>query len=158
MPKLNETEIDVWSDEVHSYYTYDLPPLETEFKPMIASVPGYSLRSGSSGSHMQQEDVDSMQEDSPMGNEGEPVPKKAKNPRPLPSGPSPERLLAHANALINRVSSFVTKLVNAKYGNKSMAITGENQTEMWKRLVHLLNLPYLWKQMTLQPMKNRLIP
>ena len=99
--------------------------METEFKPVIASVCGYSLCSGSSGSHMQQEDVDSMQEDSPMVNKGEPVPKKAKNPRPLQCGPSPERLLAHANALINRVSSFVTKPVNAKYGNKGMRITGE---------------------------------
>ena len=37
------------------------------------------------------------------------------------------RLLAHANALINRVSSFVTKPVDAKYGGKKPVVSsGEN--------------------------------
>ena len=35
--KLNETDIDVWSDKVHSYYTYS-PHVETELKPVIVSV------------------------------------------------------------------------------------------------------------------------
>ena len=37
VPKLNETDIDVWSDKVHSYYTYS-PHVETELKPVIVSV------------------------------------------------------------------------------------------------------------------------
>ena len=70
-----------------------------------------------------------MYGNSPTGTEGEPLPKKAKNQCPLPSGPSPERLLAHANALINKVSSFVTKPVNAKYGNKGMATTHDRPNQ-----------------------------
>ena len=42
--------------------------------------------------------------------------KKAKDTHPPRSGPSPERLLACANALINKVSQFITKPVNAKFG------------------------------------------
>ena len=37
VPKLNEIDIDVWSDKVHSYYTYS-PHVETELKPVIVSV------------------------------------------------------------------------------------------------------------------------
>ena len=37
VPKLNETDIDVWSDKVRSYYTYS-PHVETELKPVIVSV------------------------------------------------------------------------------------------------------------------------
>ena len=37
VPKLNETDIDIWSDKVHSYYTYSLH-VETELKPVIVSV------------------------------------------------------------------------------------------------------------------------
>ena len=48
----------------------------------------------------------------------EPKHKKAKESCPARSGPSPERLLAHATALINKVSSFVTKPVDAKHGGK----------------------------------------
>ena len=40
--KLNETDIDVWSDKVRTYYTYP-PHVETELKPVIVSVRGYSL-------------------------------------------------------------------------------------------------------------------
>ena len=43
VPKLNETDIDVWSDKVHTYYTYNPPHVETELKPVIVSVCGYSL-------------------------------------------------------------------------------------------------------------------
>ena len=59
-------------------------------------------------------------------NDDEPIPKKAKDSCPLRSGPSPERLLAHANTLINKVSSFVTKPVDAKYsGKKTIVSSGE---------------------------------
>ena len=91
---------------------------------MSTNVRGYSTRSGPSGSHTEQNDIGSSQEVK-KGKEGEPVPKKAKSTRPLPSGPSLERLLAHANAFINKVSNFVTKPVNAKYGNKDMTPTVE---------------------------------
>ena len=37
VPKLNETDINVWSDKVHSYYTYS-PHVETELKLVIVSV------------------------------------------------------------------------------------------------------------------------
>ena len=37
VPKLNETDIDVWSDKVHTYYTYP-PHAVTELKPVIVSV------------------------------------------------------------------------------------------------------------------------
>ena len=42
VPKLNETDINVWSDKVCTYYTY-APHVETELKPVIVSVHGYSL-------------------------------------------------------------------------------------------------------------------
>ena len=44
------------------------------------------------------------------------MPKKPKDSYPSRSGPSPERLLAHANALIQKVNKYVTKPVNAKFG------------------------------------------
>ena len=95
--------------------------METELKPVIVSVHGYSLRSAKH----QGDDTD-MPDDSLPVNDGEPVPKKAKDSRALRSGPSPERLLAHANALINKVSSFITKPVDAKYsGKKSIVSSGE---------------------------------
>ena len=37
VPKLNETDIDFWSDKVRSNYTYS-PHVETELKPVIVSV------------------------------------------------------------------------------------------------------------------------
>ena len=37
VPKLNETDIDLWSDKVCTYYTYP-PHVETELKPVIVSV------------------------------------------------------------------------------------------------------------------------
>ena len=103
--------------------------LQADFKPVITSVRGYSLRSGSSSSHTQQgaaSPTSTIQDDAAFASDGEPVPKKAQNQCPSTSGPSPERLLAHANALINKVSSFVTKLVNAKYSNKGVATTQRN--------------------------------
>ena len=42
LSKLNETDINIWSDKVHTYYTYP-PHVETELKTVIASVRGYSL-------------------------------------------------------------------------------------------------------------------
>ena len=37
VPKLNETDIDIWSDKVRSYYTYS-PHVETELNLVIVSV------------------------------------------------------------------------------------------------------------------------
>ena len=73
VPKLNETDIDVWSDKVRTYYTYDPPHMETELKPIIVSVHGYSLLSDKHHG-----DETSMQDDSLSVNDGEPVPKKPK--------------------------------------------------------------------------------
>ena len=39
VPKLNETDIDVWSDKVRSYHTYS-SHVETELKPVIVSIQG----------------------------------------------------------------------------------------------------------------------
>ena len=85
--------------------------METELKPVIVSVRGYSLQSAK-----HQNDGTDVSGDSV--NNYEPVPKKAKDSQPSQSGHSPERLLAHAKALINKVSSYVTKPVDAKYGGK----------------------------------------
>ena len=71
-------------------------PVETELKPIITSVRGYNLRP----SRPYEEDTDDCDE--------EPKHKITKRVRPSRGGPSPERLLAHANALINKVSSFVS--------------------------------------------------
>ena len=70
--------------------------VETELKPIITSVHGHNLRS----TRLHEGDTDD--------NDDEPQPKKSKGARPSRSGPSPERLLAHANALINKVSSFIS--------------------------------------------------
>ena len=70
--------------------------VETELKPIITSVCGYNLRS----TRLHEGDTDN--------NDDKPKPKKSKGAHPSRSGPSPERLLAHANALINKVSSFVS--------------------------------------------------
>ena len=75
-------------------------PVETELKPIITSVRGYNLRS----SRPYEEDTDD--------NDDEPTHKRYKRACPSRSGPSPEQLLAHANALINKVSSFVSKPSN----------------------------------------------
>ena len=125
VPKLSETDIDVWSDKVHTYYTYNPPNVETDLKPVIVNVCGYSLHSGNINSHKQHEDVSIKKENSLCGTEIEPPPKKTKDSCPPQSDPSPERLLAHANVLINKVSSFVTKLTNVKYGKQGIVLTGE---------------------------------
>ena len=122
VPKLNETDINVWSDKVHSYYTYS-PYVETELKPVIVSVRGYSLRLAK-----HQNDGTDVSGDSV--NDDEPVPKKAKDSRPSRSGPSPERLLAHANALINKVGSYMTKSVDAKYGGKKPIVSSGDKTKL----------------------------
>ena len=122
VPKLNETDIGIWSDKVRSYYTYS-PHVETELKPVIVSVQGYSLWSAK-----HQNDGTDVSGDSV--NDDEPVPKKAKDSRPSRSGPSPERLLAHANALINKVSSYVTKPVDAKYGGKKPIVSSGDETKL----------------------------
>ena len=75
-------------------------PVETELKPIITSVCGYNLRS----SRSYEEDTDD--------NDDEPKQKRSKGACPSRSGLSPEWLLAHANALINKVSSFVSKPSN----------------------------------------------
>ena len=75
-------------------------PVETELKPIITSVCGYNLHS----TRLHEGDTDD--------NDDKPKQKKPKGARPSRSGPSPERLLAHANALINKVSSFVSKPSN----------------------------------------------
>ena len=74
--------------------------METELKPIITSVRRYNLRS----SQPYEEDTDD--------NDDEPKQKRTKGACPSRSGLSPERLLAHANALINKVSSFVSKPSN----------------------------------------------
>ena len=75
-------------------------PVETELKPIITSVHGYNLRS----TQPYEGDTDD--------NDDEPKQKRSKGAHPSRSGPSPERLLAHANALINKVCSFVSKPSN----------------------------------------------
>ena len=69
VPKLNKTDIDIWSYKVHTYYTYPLH-VETELKPVIASVRGYSL-------HLTKHHGDDIDE-----NDGELVHKKAKDSCP----------------------------------------------------------------------------
>ena len=53
------------------------------------------------------------------------VPKKSKDSHPPRSGPSPECLLAHANALIRKVNQYVTKPENAKFGETTRRITDQ---------------------------------
>ena len=81
-------------------------PVETELKPIITSVRGYNLHS----SRPYEEDTDDCDD--------EPKHKITKRARPSRIGPSPERLLAHANALINKVSSFVSKPSNEQSNDR----------------------------------------
>ena len=131
LPKLNETDIDVWSDKVHSYYTYS-PHVETELKPVIVSVRGYSLRSA-------KHQTSGVDESDDTANNDEPKPKKAKNFRPSWSGPSPEKLLAHANALINKVTNYVTKLVDAKYGGKKPTVSSGDKSNLNVEMSNISN-------------------
>ena len=80
--------------------------VETELKPVITSIRGYNLRSSR------------YYENTTDNNDDEPKHKKAKGAHPSRSGPSPERLLAHANALISKVSSFVSEPADVKHGGK----------------------------------------
>ena len=73
VPKLNETDIDVWSDKVRSYYTYS-PHVETELKSVIVSVQGYSPQSAKHQISGTDELGDSVND--------ERKPKKAKDSRP----------------------------------------------------------------------------
>ena len=84
-------------------------PVETELKPIITSVRGYNLRS----TRPHEGDTDD--------NDDEPKQKRSKGTRPSRSGPSPERLLAHANALINKVCSFVSKPSNEPSNNGTVS-------------------------------------
>ena len=84
-------------------------PVETELKPIITSVHGYNCRS----SRPYEEDTDD--------NDDEPKQKRFKGAHPSRSGPSPEWLLAHANALINKVSSFVSKPSNEPSNNGTVS-------------------------------------
>ena len=70
-------------------------------------------------------------------NDDELVPKKAKDSHPSQSGPSPERLLAHANTLINKVSSFMTKPVDAKYGGKKPIVSSGDKTKLNVEMANL---------------------
>ena len=81
-------------------------PVEIELKPITTSVHGYNLRS----TQLHEGD-----------NDDEPKQKKPKGARPSRSGPSPERLLAHANALINKVSSFVSKPSNKPSNDRTVS-------------------------------------
>ena len=87
-------------------------PVETELKPIITSVRGYNLRSSR------------PYEDNTDDNDDEPKHKKPKGACPSRSGPSPERLLAHANALINKVSSFVLKPSNEPSNDGTVSNVG----------------------------------
>ena len=75
-------------------------PVETELKPIITSVRGYNLHS----TRPYEGDTDD--------NDDEAKQKRSKGACPSRSDPSLERLLAHANELINKVSSFVSKPSN----------------------------------------------
>ena len=94
------------ADIVHKYYEFVPSHVETGSVPKI-NVQGYGLRST-----VKHEATEFAEETSHK----EPVTKKAKDTCPPHSGPSPEWLLAHANALIHKVNQFITKPVNAKFG------------------------------------------
>ena len=97
-PQLNDEEgsLHIQDDIVENESTETAnSPVETELRPIITNVHGYNLRSA----RLYTGDTDY--------NDDEPRPKGA---RPGRSGPSPERLLTHANALISKVSSFVSNL------------------------------------------------
>ena len=85
-------------------------PMETELKPIITRVHGYNLHP----SRPYEEDTDDIDD--------EPKRKRSKRAHPSRSGPSPEWLLAHANALINKVSNFVSKPSNEPLNDR----TGSN--------------------------------
>ena len=85
-------------------------PVETELTPIITSIRDYNLRS----SRPYEEDTDDIDD--------EPKHKRAKRAHPSRSGPSPEQLLAHANALINKVSNFVSMPSNEPLNDR----TGSN--------------------------------
>ena len=106
IPRLNDTDIDVWTNNVHTYYSFVPSHVGTDSKPEISKVRDYGLCSA------EQHSVTRVKEKIPQD---EPVPKKPHDTCPSRSSPSPERLLTHANALINKVSKFVTKPVNAKF-------------------------------------------
>ena len=105
--RLSDTDIDVWINTVHKYYNFVPSHVETDTKPEISKVRGYGLCSA------EKHGVNQIKEEV---SQDELVLKKARDTCPPWSRPSPERLLAHANALINKVSQFVTKPVNAKFG------------------------------------------
>ena len=84
-------------------------PVETELKPIITSVHGYNLRS----SRPYEGDTDD--------NDDKPKQKRSKGACPSRSGPSSERLLAHANSLINKVSSFVSKPSNEPSNDRTVS-------------------------------------
>ena len=106
IPKLNDTDIDVWTNDEHTYYNFVPSHVGTDSKPEITKVRGYGLRSA------EQHSATRIKEEV---SHDEPTPKRLRNSHPPQSSPSPERLLAHVNALINKVSEFVTKPVDAKH-------------------------------------------
>ena len=111
--RLRPVDIDVWTDIVHKYYEFVPSPVEMV---KITNVQGYGLRSAVKCEAREVKVETSYKE---------PVPKKTKDTHPPHSGPSPEHLLAHANALIQKVNQFVTKPVNAKFGETTGRITDQ---------------------------------
>ena len=99
-------------------------PVETELKPIITGVCGYNLLS----SQPYKEDTDD--------NDDEPKHKRSKKAHPSRSGPSPERLLAHANVLINKVSSFVSKPRNQP-SNDGTVSNLETSSRMGDQMLHV---------------------
>ena len=121
---LSAIDIDVGTDAVHMYHEFIPSHVETDSMPEIAKIRGYGLRSAVKCEAIQLKE-EPLQE--------EPVEKKAKDTCPPRSGPCPERLLAHANVLINKVSQFITKPVNAKFGitpTKSTEQASQQHVEM----------------------------
>ena len=105
LPRLDETEIDVWTGKVHTYFNSGLVQVETDTKPAIMH-----RHSESQNEPTVSKIVTIIKEEAVS----ELVTKKQRHDTET----SPEELLAHANALINRVSKFITKPVDAKYGGK----------------------------------------
>ena len=87
-------------------------PVETELKPIITSVHGYNLHS----TWLHEGDTDD--------NDEEPMPKKSKGAHPSRSGPPLEWLLANANALISKVSNFVSNPPNETSNDESGFLSG----------------------------------
>ena len=75
---LNKTDIDVWTDNIHTYYTYDPSNVETEFKPVIGKVHRYNLHSDNASSE-EQHSVASIKEENIQS---EPNHKKTRDSRP----------------------------------------------------------------------------